>query len=88
MDAQQMMELLLKEIRASQKDFLARMDASHKKFMARMYYDRDTTEAPLEEEKLASVDTQPEATQEEDVPVEDTIVIPVGEPEEEMTSIT
>jgi hypothetical protein len=64
MDAQQMMELLLKEIRASQKDFLARMEASHKKFMARMYYDRETTKAPLEEEKPASVDTQPDATQE------------------------
>jgi hypothetical protein len=56
--------------------------------MARMYYDRETTEAPLEEEKPASVDMKPEATQEENVPVEDAIVAPVGESEEEMTSIT
>jgi hypothetical protein len=56
--------------------------------MARMYYDRETTETPLEEDKLASVDTKPEKTQEENVPVEDAIVAPVRESEEEMMSIT
>jgi hypothetical protein len=44
---------------------------------------REATEARLEEEKPASVDTKPAAAQQEEVP----LVIPVGEPEEEMTSI-
>jgi hypothetical protein len=34
------------------------------------------------------VDTKPEAAQEEEVPVEDAIVMPVGEPKEEMVPIT
>jgi hypothetical protein len=41
-------------------------------------------EARLEEEKPVSVCTKPAAAQQEEVP----IVIPVGEPEEETTSIT
>jgi hypothetical protein len=41
-------------------------------------------EARLEEEKPVSVYTKPAATQQEEVP----IVIPVGKPQEEMTSIT
>jgi pyruvate kinase len=41
-----------------------------------------------EEEEPTSVDMKPEAARQEEVPVEDTTVIPVGEPEEEMTSIT
>jgi hypothetical protein len=40
-------------------------------------------EAHLEEEKPASVDTKPEAAQEEEVPIEDATVMPVIEPEEE-----
>jgi hypothetical protein len=38
------------------------------------------TEAHPEEEKPASVDTTPEAAQQEEVPMEDAEVIPVGEP--------
>jgi hypothetical protein len=46
-------------------------------------------EAHPEVEKLASVDMKPEAAeQQEEVPVEDATVIPVGDPEEETTSIT
>jgi hypothetical protein len=41
-----------------------------------------------QEEEPTSVDMKPEAAQQEEVPVEDTKEIPVGEPEEEMTSIT
>jgi hypothetical protein len=52
-------------------------------FFARKDYDRKTTEAPLEEEKLASVDTKPEAAQEEDA-----ILIPVRESEVEMMPVT
>jgi hypothetical protein len=37
-------------------------------------------EARPEEEKPAPVDTKPEAAQQEEVPVEDAEVIPVGEP--------
>jgi hypothetical protein len=40
------------------------------------------------EEELTLVDMIPGAAQEEDVPVEDAIVIPAGETEEEMTTIT
>jgi hypothetical protein len=44
---------------------------------------REAMEVHLEEEKPVSVYKKPAAAQQEDVP----IVIPVGEPEEEMTSI-
>jgi hypothetical protein len=44
---------------------------------------REGTEARLEEENPVSVYTKPPAAQQEEVP----IVIPVGEPEEDMTSI-
>jgi hypothetical protein len=54
------------------------MEGRHKEFLARMAYDRETTESSLEEEKPASVYTKPEAAQEEDVSVEDAIAIPVG----------
>jgi hypothetical protein len=53
-----------------------------------MNYDRKTTEVPPEEEKPASVDTKPGVAQQEKVPVENATVITVGEPKEEMTSIT
>jgi hypothetical protein len=44
-------------------------------------------EAHPEEEKLTSVDTKPEAAeQQEEVPVEDATVMPVGEPEEETSN--
>jgi hypothetical protein len=76
-------EATLARMDANMKSHEAKMEASNKEFFARMYYDRKTTEAPLEEEKPALVDTKPEAAQEEDA-----IVIPVGESEEEMTSIT
>jgi hypothetical protein len=45
---------------------------------------REASGARLEEEKSASVDTKPPAAQQEEV----LIVISVGEPEDEMTSIT
>jgi hypothetical protein len=61
----------------------AKIEASNKKFFARNDYYRKTMEAPLEEEKPASVDTKPEAAQEEDA-----LLIPVGESEEEMTPVT
>jgi hypothetical protein len=76
-------EARLARMDANVKSHKAKVEANHKNYMARMYYDPETTEAPLEEEKPPSVDTKPEATHEEDVPVEDAIVIPVGEPEEE-----
>jgi hypothetical protein len=45
-------------------------------------------EASQEEEKPTSVDMKPDTAQQEEVPVEDATAIPVGEPKEEMTSIT
>lgn len=72
---------------ANMRSHQAKTEASHKEFLSKMDANREMTEAPLEEEKPASVNTKPEVAQEEEVPVEDAIVIPVGE-SEEMTSIT
>jgi hypothetical protein len=94
MEMQQMMKFFWKQLRADREDLMARMDArmkfheakieaSNRKFFARKHYDWKTTEAPLEEEELASVNTKPEAAQEEDA-----ILIPVRETEEEMTLVT
>jgi hypothetical protein len=40
------------------------------------------------EEKPTPADTKPEVTQKQEVPVQDSTVMPVGEPEEEIRSIT
>jgi hypothetical protein len=45
-------------------------------------------EAHPEEEKPGSADMKPEAAEQREVPVQDATVMPIGEPEEEMTSIT
>jgi hypothetical protein len=45
-------------------------------------------EARLEEEEPTSVGRKPEAAEQREVPVEDATVMPVREPEEEMTTIT
>jgi hypothetical protein len=47
---------------------------------------REMTEVHLEEEKPASVDTKPEAAQQEEVPVENAKVMPVGEPKKKRRS--
>jgi hypothetical protein len=72
------------------------MDTNHKEMVAVTEPGRNVEtiacqemEAHPEEEKPASVDMKPEAAeQQKEVPVEDATVIPVGEPEEEMMSIT
>jgi hypothetical protein len=71
---------------ARMKSHKAKIVASNRIFFARKDYDRKTTEAPLQEEKPASVDTKPEAAQQEEVPVEDATVILVVEPEEETSN--
>jgi hypothetical protein len=123
MDTQQMMELLLKEIRAGQEKAdanQAKTEAGHKELLAKLEADRQASwktwreelaamrdkrmevdreaareevepeqdikmmacqemEVSQEKEKPTSVDTKPEAAQEE-VPEEDAEVMPVGEP--------
>jgi outer membrane translocation and assembly module TamA len=81
-------EARLARMDARMKSHEAKIEASNKMFFARKDYDRKMMEAPLEEEKPASVDMKPEAAQQEEVPVEDATVILDGEPEEEMTLIT
>jgi hypothetical protein len=45
-------------------------------------------EAHLEEEEPTSVDMKPEAAEQREVPIRDATVMPVREPEEEMTPVT
>jgi hypothetical protein len=79
-------EARLPRMDANMKCYQAKTEASHKEFLARIDANREMTEEPLKEENPASVDTKPEAAQQEEVPVEDVIVILVEEPEEGMTS--
>jgi hypothetical protein len=72
-------EARLARMDANMKSHEAKIEASNKRCFARKDYDRKTMEAPLEEEKPASVDMKPEAAQQEEVTVEDAIVEPVGE---------
>jgi hypothetical protein len=68
----------------------ARMDANHEKmmaFMANVKYSREETmacqetmEARLGKEEPASEDLTPEVAHEQEVPKEDTVILPVGEP--------
>jgi hypothetical protein len=62
------MEARLARMDANMKSREAKIEASHKELFAGMDYDRETMEAPLEEEKLASVDTKPEAAEQGEVP--------------------
>ncbi|PNF25752.1 hypothetical protein B7P43_G12364 [Cryptotermes secundus] len=70
------------------------MKTSHKEIVAKVKPEMDAEtmacqemEACLEEE-ATSVHRKPEMAQQREVPIKDAEVIPVGEPEEEMTSIT
>jgi L-ribulose-5-phosphate 3-epimerase UlaE len=53
MESQQMMELLLKEIRASQEDFLAKMEATRKKYKEEMEAKLDAYQAKTDAVLLA-----------------------------------
>jgi hypothetical protein len=64
------------------------MDTSHKEMVAENKPERDmetmacreTTEARLEEKEPTSVEAKPEVAQQQEVPVKDAEVMPVGEP--------
>jgi hypothetical protein len=86
----------MEAIKARTRAIRENMGTSHKEMVAVIKPRRNVEtiacqemEAHPEEEKPASVDMKPEvAEQQEEVPVEDTTVISVGEPEEETTSNT
>jgi hypothetical protein len=85
----------MEAIKARTRAIQENMGTSHKEMVAVIEPGRNMEtiacqemEAHPEEEKLASVDMKPEAAEQREVPIQDATVMPVREPEEQMTSVT